>query len=88
MSCQPTPTPSCGAFALHSASSWDGLVVQAALDAGCAKLYTEDMQAGQRFDDLEVVNPFAGEAHQPRAMYAAVKAAGKRRTAPARRGKS
>jgi predicted nucleic acid-binding protein len=55
----------------YQLSHWDGLVVQAALDAGCTTLFTEDLQAGQRFGDLEVVNPFADAAHQPRAPYAA-----------------
>jgi predicted nucleic acid-binding protein len=55
-------------------SPWDGLIVQAALDAGCATLFTEDLQAGQRFGDLEVVNPFTDAAHQPRATYVAKKA--------------
>ena len=62
-------------------SHWDGLVVQAALDAGCTTLYTEDMHAGQRFDDLEIVNPFADAAHQPQRAYAARK----RAAAPRRR---
>jgi hypothetical protein len=46
-------------------------VVQAALDAGCEVLFTEDLQAGQRFGDLEVVDPFADAAHEPRAPYKA-----------------
>jgi predicted nucleic acid-binding protein len=54
----------------HQLSHWDGLIVQAALDAGCAALYSEDMQAGMRFGDLEIVNPFADAAHQPRPEYA------------------
>jgi len=40
-------------------SSWDALIVQAALDAGCETLYTEDLQHGQRIEDLSIVNPFA-----------------------------
>jgi len=52
-------------------SAWDGLIVQAALDGGCTTLFTEDLQAGQRFDVLEVVNPFADAAHEPRAPYKA-----------------
>jgi predicted nucleic acid-binding protein len=52
-------------------SHWDGLIVQAALDAGCTVLYTEDLQAGQRFGDLEVVNPFDDAVHEARAAYAA-----------------
>lgn len=66
----------------HQLSHWDGLVVQAALDAGCTTLFTEDLQAGQRFGDLEVVNPFAEAAHEPRAADAAKptrKAAAKRK---------
>lgn len=52
-------------------SSWDGLIVQAALDAGCTTLFTEDMQAGQRFGDLEVVNPFDDAVAEPRAAWPA-----------------
>ena len=70
----------------YKLSHSDGLVVRAALDAGCTTLYTEDMQAGQRFDELEVVNPFADVAHEARAGYAA-KVARKRRAAPAKRRK-
>ena len=56
-------------------SAWDALIVQAALAAGCVTLFTEDLQAGQRFGDLEVVNPFnpvdplADAVHEPRAAY-------------------
>ena len=46
-------------------SAWDALILQAALDAGCTTLYSEDFQAGARFDDLIVVNPFALAAHEP-----------------------
>jgi predicted nucleic acid-binding protein len=53
----------------HQLSHWDGLIVQAALDAGCEALFSEDMQAGMRFGDLEVINPFADAAHEPRAAY-------------------
>jgi predicted nucleic acid-binding protein len=38
-------------------SFWDALVVQAALDAGCAQLYSEDLNSGQKFGSLEIVNP-------------------------------
>lgn len=44
-------------------SLWDGLIVEAALDGGCEVLLTEDLNAGQRFDDLVVVNPFAPPAN-------------------------
>ena len=56
-------------------SSWDGLIVQAALDSGCTTLFTEDLQAGQRFGDLEVVNPFADTAHEAVPSWPAPKAA-------------
>lgn len=39
-------------------SFWDAMVVQAALDARCEQLLTEDLNAGQRFGGLTVVNPF------------------------------
>lgn len=39
-------------------SFWDALVVQAAIQAGCDKLYSEDLNAGQRIGSLVVVNPF------------------------------
>ena len=40
-------------------SFWDSLVVQAAIDAGCDKLYTEDLNAGQRIGSVVIVNPFS-----------------------------
>jgi predicted nucleic acid-binding protein len=46
---------------LHAADSisiWDALIVTAARSAGCAKIWTEDMQDGRRFGTVEVVNPF------------------------------
>ena len=50
--------------ARHKLSGWDALIVQAALQAGCDTLYSEDLQAGRRFDGLEVVNPFELAAHE------------------------
>jgi predicted nucleic acid-binding protein len=66
----------------HQLSHWDGLIVQAALDAGCTALYSEDMQAGMRFGDLEIVNPFADAAHEARPAYAA-----RKRAAPVGKGR-
>ena len=37
---------------------YDALIVAGALEAKCGILYSEDFQTGQRFDDLEVRNPF------------------------------
>lgn len=42
----------------NSLSIYEALIVQAALDLGCKMLYSEDLQAGQSFDSLTVVNPF------------------------------
>lgn len=51
------------AEALHlqtkSRLSWcDSLIVSAAIQAHCDFLYTEDLQHGQRFGNLQVANPF------------------------------
>lgn len=40
-------------------SFWDAMVVQAAIEAGCDRLYSEDLSAGARFGSLVIVNPFA-----------------------------
>jgi predicted nucleic acid-binding protein len=37
---------------------YDGLIVAAALEAKCGILYSEDFQSGQKFEGLEVRNPF------------------------------
>lgn len=39
-------------------SYWDALIVAAAKAASCRYLLTEDLQAGQTLDGIEVVNPF------------------------------
>ena len=39
-------------------SFWDALIVQAAIAAGCERLYSEDLNAGQRFGSVLIVNPF------------------------------
>ncbi len=39
-------------------SFWDALVVQAAMSAACDRLYSEDLNAGQTFGSVTVVNPF------------------------------
>ncbi|MBF0142010.1 MAG: PIN domain-containing protein [Magnetococcales bacterium] len=43
----------------HAFSYWDSLIVAAALEGGCATLYTEDLQHGQVIGGaLTIVNPF------------------------------
>ena len=39
-------------------SFYDGLIVAAALEAGCKRLLTEDLQHGQRIEGLRIENPF------------------------------
>jgi len=39
-------------------SYWDALIVAAARRAGARYLLSEDFQAGRRYQDVEVVNPF------------------------------
>ncbi|MGA7156222.1 MAG: PIN domain-containing protein [Acidobacteriaceae bacterium] len=39
---------------------YDTLIVAAALGAGCDRLYSEDMQDGQKIKSLTIRNPFAG----------------------------
>lgn len=55
--------------AIHQAARWlardhgfafhDALILAAALDAGCDRLLTEDMQHGRRVKGLTISNPFA-----------------------------
>lgn len=58
----------------HRLSGWDAMVVQAALQAGCDTLLSEDLQAGRRFGPLEVVNPFEPAAREAPAAAAGVRA--------------
>lgn len=39
-------------------SHWDCLIIAAARQAGCTILYSEDLQHGQRIDQLTLINPF------------------------------
>ena len=45
-------------------SIWDALVVTAAIEARCDVLFTEDLQSGRRYGNLEIVNPFQLGAHE------------------------
>jgi predicted nucleic acid-binding protein len=42
-------------------SFWDSNIVAAAQRAGAAVLWSEDLSAGQRFGNVRVVNPLAGD---------------------------
>ena len=39
-------------------SFYDSLIVAAALEAGCKRLYSEDLQHGQQIEGLTIENPF------------------------------
>ncbi len=43
----------------HHFSWYDSLIVAAALQAQCSFLYSEDLQHGQKIEDLQIENPFA-----------------------------
>ena len=42
-------------------SFYDSLVVAAALEAGCTRLYSEDLQHGQQIQRLTILNPFINQ---------------------------
>lgn len=46
-------------------SWWDSLIVAAAQASDCPVLLTEDLQDGQRFDGVRVVDPFASPHLNP-----------------------
>jgi predicted nucleic acid-binding protein len=46
----------------YSLSHWDSLILATAERAGCRRLYSEDLNPGQRYEGIEVINPFQ-EAH-------------------------
>ena len=43
----------------HRIGWYDSIIVAAALQAGCGKLYSEDLQPGRSMDGLRIENPFA-----------------------------
>ena len=49
----------------YSLSWWDALIVAAAQSSNCKVLLTEDLQHGQVFDDVRVVDPFAAPDRTP-----------------------
>lgn len=62
----------------HRLSWWDGLVVAAAQIQGCSILLSEDLQAGARFDDVMVCNPFESTLREASAAYTVLPAAASR----------
>lgn len=47
-----------GICARYGLSYWDSAIIAAAQALGCDQVLSEDMQDGQRFERLTVVNPF------------------------------
>jgi predicted nucleic acid-binding protein len=45
----------------YSLSYWDAMIIAACLEAGVARLYSEDFSGYKRIDGLEIVNPFSLE---------------------------
>jgi predicted nucleic acid-binding protein len=43
-------------------SFWDAAILVAARQLGCHTVYSEDLNHGQRYDGVRVVNPFAADA--------------------------
>lgn len=46
----------------YSLAYYDALILAAALEAGCTRLWSEDMQDGLRIERLTIRNPFAKRA--------------------------
>lgn len=44
----------------YQVSYWDALIIAAAERAGCARIISEDLNAGQSYHGVVVVNPFVG----------------------------
>ena len=42
----------------YGISYWDGLIIAAAERAGCTRLISQDLNAGQSYNGVMVVNPF------------------------------
>ncbi|MBP6782451.1 MAG: PIN domain-containing protein [Verrucomicrobiales bacterium] len=42
----------------YQLSQWDATILAAAAELGCAIVYSEDMNDGQDYDGIRVVNPF------------------------------
>ena len=43
----------------HKVNWWDALIINSAMELGCAVLWSEDLAAGRRFGKLAIRNPFA-----------------------------
>ena len=60
----PGPRDVLSAIELHEragVSFWDAMILTSARSLGCQILYSEDLNAGQSYDGVRVVNPFETE---------------------------
>ncbi len=48
----------------YQISYWDGAIIAAAVELGCDAVYSEDLNAGQNYAGVQVINPFS--ATRPR----------------------
>ena len=46
----------------YQTSYWDAAILAAAASAGCTTLLSEDLNNGQNYDFVCVINPFLGQA--------------------------
>lgn len=59
--CSPSPALIRHAFALqgrYKISYYDAAIIAAAIELGCSTLYSEDLNHGQTYKSVEVINPF------------------------------
>ncbi len=42
----------------HQISYWDGAIIAAAAELGCHTVYSEDLNHGQTYNGVRVINPF------------------------------
>ncbi len=47
--------------ALYQLSFWDAMIVQSAICLGCRQLLSEDLNHGQEYENVRVINPFKHE---------------------------
>jgi predicted nucleic acid-binding protein len=51
----------------HRLSIWDAMIIEAAVEAGCDELWTEDLATGAAIRGVRVVNPLLGAGEDARA---------------------
>ena len=51
-------------------SLWDAAIITAAQRTGCERLYSEDLNAGQVFEGITVIDPFADSPRSAEAAFA------------------